>query len=192
MKEKKLNELYREYRERYSNEQIVLGEGNPDAELLMIGEAPGKYEVELGKPFVGAAGKNLSHFLDLMNLRRESIFITNAIKYRLSQVNPKTGRLVNRPARSEEILENREYLLREIEIIKPFIIVTLGNVPLKAVTGDMSASVGEIHGRLLSFCLGNSNYCLFPLYHPASIIYNRNLSKTYEDDIMKLKTIYFA
>lgn len=190
MKKNAMDSLYADYRRRYGKEEIVYGCGNLDAELLMIGEAPGKEEVKLGKPFVGSAGKNLSEFLSLMNLQRESIYITNAIKYRLSAVSPKTGRVINRPAKREEILLNRNYLLDEIDIIRPKLIVTLGNVPLQAVTGDLNAVIGRVHGQAMSITLGGITYMLFPLYHPASIIYNRSLSIIYKEDIMKLKSLF--
>ncbi len=184
-KSENLNILYDMYRKQF-NEEIVLGEGNVDTRLLLIGEAPGREEVSQSKPFVGAAGKNLNEFLDLLGVERESIYITNAIKYRLSKINPKTGRVANRPAVKEDIEQNRDFLLKEIEIINPYIIVTLGNVPLKAVTGDKNINIGPVHGSFMHIRVLDHNYKLFPLYHPASIIYNRSLKDTYISDIKKL------
>jgi len=186
-KQKLLESLYNEYREEYRGKEIVVGDGNTEAQLFLIGEAPGRDEVKLSKPFVGMAGKNLTEFLNILGIDRKDIYISNAIKYRLSEVNPHSGRLVNRPASTEEISANREYLLKEIEIVNPQCIVTLGNVPLKSVTGNYSATIGTVHGEAAKIQVLNKKYILFPLYHPASIIYNSNLKKTYIEDLEKLK-----
>ncbi|NTV91608.1 MAG: uracil-DNA glycosylase [Clostridiales bacterium] len=184
-----LKHLYSVYRSTFYNEEIVTGSGNPKARILLIGEAPGKDEVIQSKPFVGAAGRQLTEFLELIGLEREEIYITNAIKYRLSKVNEKTGRTSNRPAKTDEIIINRPYLLKEIDIIRPEFIVTLGNVPLKALTGDFGRVIGNMHGEGSVVEILNQKYTLFPLYHPASIIYNRSLKGIYIDDILKLKSL---
>lgn len=184
-----LRKLYEEYKKEFHKEEVVLGEGNPDAALLLIGEAPGKDEVRLSRPFVGMAGRNLDEFLEIVGIERNSIYITNAIKYRLSKVNSETGRISNRPAAREEIAGNRGVLIKEISIIRPSFIVTLGNVPLKSVTGDYGISIGDVHGRITQVDIEGNEYKLFPLYHPASIIYNRSLKDVYIKDINELKTI---
>jgi len=188
-KQDRLNELYQEYRNEFEGEEIVLDWGNIDTRILLIGEAPGKDEVKLSKPFVGAAGKNLSKFLDVIGLIRDDIFVTNSIKYRLSKINPKSGRKINRPPTKDEIEKNKRYLLKEIEIISPEIIVTLGNVPLKMVSNDKSISIGNVHGGLMKVEILNREYSLYPLYHPASIIYNASLQDVYMEDVLKLKGI---
>lgn len=184
-----LESLYSEYKNVFEGNEIVLGDGNVDAELILIGEAPGKDEVRLAKPFVGMAGKNLSEFIELLGVEREEIYITNAIKYRLSEINPKTNRMVNRPATKDEIKSSRKYLWQEIEIINPRYIITLGNVPLKSVMDSLDASVGKLHGAINEIKILDSNYQLYPLYHPASIIYNKSLKDVYINDILKLKSI---
>src|SRR5690606_40246878 len=113
---------------------------------LIVGEAAVRDEVKFSRPFSGAAGKHLDSFLELAGIDRQDIYITNAIKYRLSKVNPKTGRLSNRPAAKDEIESSRPCLLEEIDIIRPRCIVTLGNVPLRAVTGNHRLNIGECHG----------------------------------------------
>jgi uracil-DNA glycosylase family 4 len=189
-KEKELSSLYKEYKELFKGEEIVLGDGNIDARLMLVGEAPGKDEVRLGKPFVGMAGKNLNEFLALLGIDRKDIYITNAIKYRLFKINPLTGRVVNRPATKDDISRNRGYLLKEISIIDPMYIVTLGNVPLKAlVDGHSRMTIGKVHGKLKTIVLSGNEYRLFPLYHPASIIYNKALRDIYVGDIKKLKEL---
>ncbi len=188
-KENLLKSLYERYRLKFQGQEIVLGDGKADAGLVLVGEAPGKDEVRLSKPFVGMAGKNLSEFLDILGVSRDSIYITNAIKYRLAAISKDTGRLVNRPAARSEIEDNRSYLLEELKIINPKFIVTLGNVPLRSVTGDYSISIGAVHGRILKMQIMGGEYEVYPLYHPASIIYNRDLKSTYIDDIKSLKSI---
>jgi len=188
-KQEQLNALYNQYKSQFTDNEIVLGEGNPDAALLLIGEAPGRDEVKQGSPFVGMAGKNLTEFLEVLEVERSSIYITNAIKFRLSKVNPKTGRKVNRPATREEIESNRNYVIEEIDIIRPEIIVTLGNVSLRSVTGNYTANIGSSHGEVQRIDIMGREYKLFPLYHPASIIYNRSLKDVYLADLQKLKAI---
>lgn len=188
-KSEQLNILYSRYREEFQGKEIVVGDGNSDSSLLLIGEAPGKDEVANSKPFVGMAGKNLAQFLEILGLKREEIYITNAIKHRLSKINPSTGRVSNRPAAKEEIEQNREYLIEEIRIIEPKFIVTLGNVPLRSVLGDNKASIGEWHGKLGTVVLNELEYGLYPLYHPASIIYNASLKEIYLKDIENLREI---
>jgi DNA polymerase len=184
-----LNELYNEYASRFAGNEFVFGCGCIEPKLLLIGEAPGREEVKLAKPFSGPAGKNLDEFLELADIKREEIYITNAIKFRLSKENPKTGRLSNRPAAREEIVSSRPYLLKEIDMIRPRCIVTLGNVPLRALTGDFSMNIGECHGMPASEKIKEREYMLFPLYHPASVIYNRSLRQTCEADILKLRDL---
>lgn len=187
--QKLLKLLYEEYKIKFNEKEIVTGDGNAEAKILLIGEAPGKDEVLYGKPFVGNAGKKLAEFLDVLSLTRDDIFITNSIKYRLSRINDKTGRTINRPATKNEIIENQSYLAREIEIIKPEYILTLGNIPLRSITGDFSINIGEKHGNVSEIIIRNKKYKLFPLYHPAAIIYNRQLEVIYIEDIQKLKKI---
>lgn len=183
-----INNLNRELSDKISlsslrDKKLVFGSGNINAEILLIGEAPGKDEVLQGKPFVGKAGKNLEEFLNILNLKREDIYITNTVKIRPTKLSPKTGREVNRAPESQEIELFRPFLMKEIEIIKPKVIVTLGNVPLKTVLDDKSAQIGDLHGKAVV----KDALTLFPLYHPAAVIYNQSLKATYSDDLLKLK-----
>ncbi|HEY5585148.1 MAG TPA: uracil-DNA glycosylase [Ruminiclostridium sp.] len=182
-----LDELYCKYVKAFEKEEIVLGEGCITSPIVIIGEAPGKDEVRLGKPFVGAAGKNLNEFLGILGIERECLYITNAIKYRLGKLNVKTQRIVNRPATIKDIKDNQQWLHKEITLLKPQIIVTLGNVPLKAITDDFNVSIGHMHGALHTCSIKGNEFKLFPLYHPASIIYNRALKEVYKQDILNLK-----
>ena len=168
---------------------LVFGEGPKHAKLMLIGEAPGEQETLQGRPFVGKAGQNLDHFLALAGLSREEIYISNAVKLRPTKTG-KTGRLSNRPPTKDEIALFRPWLMREIEEVAPEMIATLGNVPLRAVTGR-SLSIGEVHGQVLD--AGETGLPLFALYHPASLIYNRSLTDVYEQDVralaQRLKTL---
>ena len=168
---------------------LVFGEGPQKPKLMLIGEAPGEQETLQGRPFVGKAGQNLDHFLALAGLRREEIYISNAVKLRPTKTG-KTGRLSNRPPTKDEIALFRPWLMREIEEVAPGMIATLGNVPLRAVTGR-SLSIGEVHGQVLD--AGETGLPLFALYHPASLIYNRSLTDVYEQDVralaQRLKTL---
>ena len=136
-----LKTVYQEMREFFSplwpgeDKPLVLGEGNGDRpRLMLIGEAPGETEVVKGRPFVGRAGKNLDEFLHLAGLQREEIFVTNAVKIRPTEIGP-TGRTRNRAPNREELSLFTPWLLKEIKAVRPRALVTLGNVPLKALAG---------------------------------------------------------
>lgn len=159
---------------------LVFGEGSFHSRLMMIGEAPGEQETLKGRPFVGKAGKNLDEFLQMSGLKREEIYITNTVKFRPTKRSD-AGRLVNRPPTREEIALFLPWLKREIALVAPKCIATLGNVPLKALAGD-KAVIGDVHGQLLE-CEGR---VLYPLYHPASLIYNPSLRGVYAEDVKRL------
>ncbi len=166
-----------------SESRLVFGDGKNDEPVLMLlGEAPGENEVKQGRPFVGKAGQNLSEFLDLAGLTRGEIWVSNAVKYRTVQPG-KNGGWKNRTPSEQEIVMMAEYLEKEIRIVQPRVIVTLGNTPLRAVMGK-GVTVGETHGRMLTRADGQQ---VFSLYHPAAIIYRRELKSVYEQDILRLK-----
>ena len=161
---------------------LVLGEGKEEGPVLMlVGEAPGETETLKRRPFVGKAGKNLDEFLTLAGLRREEIFVTNAVKIRPTEKGP-TGRTRNRAPNKEELSLFVPWLLKEIQAVRPRALVTLGNVPLKALAGGRH-TVGECHGQWLESLAGVP---LFALYHPASVIYRRTLAPVYEKDVLTL------
>lgn len=170
----------------FSDRTLVFGEGAQSPLLMMIGEAPGGDEEKQGKPFVGKAGKNLSAFLEVIGFTREEIYISNVVKLRPVRKSEKTGKSVNRPPSKEEIVFFLPYLMEEIALIAPKVIVTLGNVPLKAVLGQKDAVIGDLHGQPLTLADGR---ILFPLYHPAAIIYNRALADTYMADLEVLREL---
>ncbi len=161
---------------------LVLGEGKDMRPVLMlVGEAPGETEVIKRHPFVGKAGKNLDEFLTLARLNREDIFVSNAVKIRPTEIGP-TGRTRNRAPNKEELSLFIPWLMKEIKAVKPRYLVTLGNVPLKALTENKN-TVGDCHGQWLE---SQAGIPLFALYHPASIIYRRALAPVYEEDVLNL------
>ncbi|MBQ2989976.1 MAG: uracil-DNA glycosylase [Clostridia bacterium] len=164
---------------------LVFGEGPMRPKLMLIGEAPGEQESLMGRPFVGKAGKNLDHFLSLAQLRREEIYISNAVKIRPTKTG-KTGRLSNRPPTKDEIALFRPWLMQEIALVAPRIIATLGNTPLRAVCGS-AQTIGQVHGKVIP--AGETGLSLFALYHPASLIYNRSLENVYEQDVRALAAL---
>lgn len=179
--------LYREYMSQ-TQSPLVFGEGPADHPLLMlIGEAPGEQEALQGHPFVGKAGKNLDEFLNAVHLQREEIYISNVVKIRPSKISP-AGRVVNRPPSREEKAFFAPWLMREISIVRPHAIVTLGNVALQAFADDV---IGNRHGRWSEAVIRPANEAeftlpLFALYHPAAVIYNGALKATYAADLQQL------
>lgn len=184
-----LNEIYNEMAEKsrleFPERKIVFGEGKENAEIMLIGEAPGGEEEKQGRPFVGSAGKNLNGFLEILDLKREEIFLSNVVKLRPFKLSPKTGKPVNRPPDRSELDFFTPYLLKEIKEVSPLIAVTLGNTALRAVLEDKKAVIGDYHGRITD----KNGIKIFALYHPASIIYNQSLKEVYNEDLIKLGKI---
>lgn len=153
--------------------QLVMGGGNPDAEIVLIGEAPGKKEDETGQPFVGAAGRFLDQMLEAAGLSRADVYITNIVKYRPPD---------NRDPLPEEKAEFWPYLQRQLKIIDPKVIITLGRH-----SGSMfipSMRISEDHGRVFRVNLDTGEYTLIPLYHPAAALYNGSMRQVLIDDFV--------
>lgn len=170
--------------------RLVFGEGKCDRpRLMLIGEAPGAQEALAGRPFVGKAGKNLDGFLEAVGLLREEIWISNVVKIRPTKVSVK-GTVSNRPPSREELALFRPYLYEEISLVSPQLVVTLGNVALKSLLGEREV-IGDHHGRLCfsDASLTGETLRVFPLYHPASIIYNRSLQDVYAADLVRLRKL---
>ncbi len=159
---------------------LVYGDGKTDATLVMVGEAPGEQETIQGKPFVGKAGKNLTEFLTLSGLERKDLYITNTVKIRPTKISS-AGRIVNRPPTKEEIQLFLPWLKREIRMIGPKCVCTLGNVPLKALLGN-EYTIGDVHGQFIK----KDGMIIYPMYHPASMIYNPALKSVYAEDVIRL------
>lgn len=169
----------------YQHQQriLVFGEGALTAQVMLVGEAPGAEETLQQRPFVGKAGRNLDGFLHTADIEREQLYVTNVVKFRPVKANERTGRLSNRPPKREEIDLFLPFLHKEIALVQPKVVVTLGNVALKALLGQSKAAIGGYHGQPLPLALEGQELRLFPLYHPASVIYNPALRQTYHDDI---------
>ena len=168
----------------------VFGGGCASPALLFVGEAPGVEETRHEKPFVGKAGRQLDELLLRMDVSREEIYITNVVKYRPVVRSEKSVR--NRTPSPREIEDGLPLLNEEILLLKPAVIATLGNTPLFAVQKLAKlprASIGELHGNALSAVISGLAVTLFPLYHPASVIYNVRLKEVYYEDLEKLKKI---
>lgn len=165
----------------------ITGDGPIPCDILFVGEAPGKTEVEEGKPFVGMAGKTFESYLNSIGLSRDKIRITNTCFVRPITIKEgKNGRtsISNRPPKTKEVEMFREVLDEEIALVNPKVIVTLGNVPLKRLTNFKS--IGECHGSL--YFNEELKRHVFPMYHPSALTYNRNeeFLKLYEKDWVSL------
>ena len=185
--EKLRAELTAFIREIYEEDKkvLVFGEGDPAADVAMVGEAPGEQEALLGRPFVGKAGKNLDAFLAEADIPRSALYVTNTVKFRPTKTSA-AGRTVNRPPTQEEVRLFLPWLERELELVNPRCVITLGNVPLKALVGRKRI-IGEEHGRFLKL---ESGRLLYPMYHPASIIYNPSLKEVYSEDVRRFGEWY--
>ena len=151
--------------------QLVFGFGNPNAEVVFIGEAPGKKEDEQGRPFIGASGKLLDALLAQANMKRDDVYITNIVKYRPPS---------NRDPSVAEKAAFSPYLTREIELVSPKVIITLGRHSTNFFLPD--AIIGDVHGQPQTIQLENKSYTLLPLYHPAAALFNGGLRKTLFED----------
>lgn len=158
--------------------QLVMGDGNPDADIVFIGEAPGKNEDEQGKPFVGAAGKFLNEMLAAAGMERSDVYITNIVKYRPPN---------NRDPLPEEKAAFLPYLLRQLEIIDPKAIITLGRHSMEYFLPD--AKISQIHGHAVRKKVRyhdktEHEWLIIPLYHPAAALYNGGMRQTLIDDFI--------
>ena len=157
---------------------VVMGEGSLSAKLFFVGEAPGKTEAETGKPFCGRSGKFLSEMLASVGLTREEVFITSVVKDRPPE---------NRDPTPKEIAAYGPYLDKQLEIIKPKVIVLLGRISMKYVftlagIEDQLDTIGVMHGKVFVGKLPYGKVTLLPLYHPAAALYNpKNKAVLMED-----------
>ena len=161
----------------------VIGEGNHQAKIVFVGEAPGRRENETGRPFCGQAGHILDELLNSIHLRREDIYICNLLKCRPP---------FNRDPLSEEIKACSPYVLRQIKIINPKIICTLGNFASKFFLEEFGLSdkvegISKLHGKI--FSPDGKKFKIIPLYHPAVAVYNDNMKRTLEKDFKILEKL---
>lgn len=174
------------YAERVKNKYFpVIGEGNHSAEIMFIGEAPGENEAKTGRPFCGRAGKVLDDLLTSVGIERKDVYVTNIVKDRP----PK-----NRDPLPEEIALYAPFLDRQIEVIEPKVIATLGRFSMQYVMNRYGlefelSSISTIHGKVFETELRGKKTKVIPLYHPAAAIYNQYLLDTLKKDFKVLKTV---
>ncbi|RME53996.1 uracil-DNA glycosylase [Candidatus Woesearchaeota archaeon] len=169
---------------------LVFGKGNPDADIIFIGEAPGEQEDKAGEPFVGRAGKELDKLLHSIGLSLRDIYIANILKYRPPN---------NRDPTLEEIQRHTPYLIEQILIIKPTIIATLGNFATKFFLANQNphhmrrvSGISALHGKPRHTTINGRHFIIFPLYHPASMLYKPPLRATLEEDFQRLRRLITA
>lgn len=163
--------------------QLVMGSGNPNADIVIIGEAPGKKEDEQGVPFIGAAGKFLDSMLEQAGMVRSDVYITNIVKYRPPN---------NRDPKPAEKQAFWPYLLRQLDIIDPKVVITLGRHSMGYFLPD--AVIGEVHGQAIRQTVQTpdgqtSTWLVVPLYHPAAALYNGSLRQTLIDDFLRVPAL---
>lgn len=165
--------------------QLVFGDGNPAAEIVFIGEAPGKNEDEQGKPFVGAAGKFLNEMLEGIGLERKDVYITNIVKYRPPN---------NRDPLPEEKKAFLSYLQAQLEVIQPKLVVTLGRHSMNCFLPDLQIS--KIHGEAKRIKISMKQHesdvltlVILPLLHPAAALYNGGMRQTLIDDFNRIPNV---
>ena len=156
--------------------QAVFGAGNPDAALMFVGEAPGFHEDKQGVPFVGAAGQLLGKLLAGIGLTREDVFVANVLKCRPPG---------NRDPQPDEIAACEGHLFRQIELIRPKVVATLGNFATKLLSGK-PAGITRVHGREQMVTLGGSRVLLYPIFHPAAALYTPRMLEVLEADFRRL------
>ena len=159
--------------------QVVFGAGNADADLMFVGEAPGAREDEQGIPFVGAAGKLLDELLGEVGLARSDVFIANVLQCRPPG---------NRDPQPAEIDNCQGYLARQVELIAPRVICTLGNFSTKLLRADPTG-ISRLHGQAEIRVIGRRAVRLYPLFHPAAALYTRSLLDTLRADFARLPAL---
>jgi DNA polymerase len=156
--------------------QVVFGVGNPDANLMFVGEAPGFHEDQQGIPFVGQAGQLLTRLLAGIGLTREDVYIANVLKCRPPG---------NRDPAPDEIETCEGHLFRQIELIEPRVVATLGNFATKLLSGRQTG-ITRVHGQEQERTLGGRSVLLYPLYHPAAALYTPAMLRVLEEDFKRL------
>jgi uracil-DNA glycosylase family 4 len=156
--------------------QVVFGSGHPNADLMFVGEAPGFHEDKQGVPFVGAAGKLLDQLLSGIGLSRSDVFVANVLKCRPPG---------NRDPLPEEIEACESHLWRQIELIEPRVVATLGNFATKLLSGRPTG-ITRVHGQEQETTLGGRRVLLYPIYHPAAALYTPRMLEVLKSDFARL------
>ena len=156
--------------------QVVFGVGNPHADLMFVGEAPGFHEDKQGVPFVGQAGKLLDKLLGGIGLERSEVYIANVLKCRPPG---------NRDPQPDEIESCEPHLFRQIELIQPRVVATLGNFATKLLSGKPTG-ITRVHGQDQEVTLGGNRVLLYPLYHPAAALYTPAMLNVLQEDFRRI------
>jgi DNA polymerase len=156
--------------------QVVFGSGHPQADLMFVGEAPGFHEDKQGVPFVGQAGKLLDKLLAGIGLTRSDVFVANVLKCRPPG---------NRDPQPDEIQACEGHLWKQIELIQPKVVATLGNFATKLLSGRQ-LGITRVHGQEQETTLGGNKVLLYPLYHPAAALYTPRMLEVLESDFRRL------
>jgi uracil-DNA glycosylase len=159
-----------------TRQTVVFGSGNADADLMFVGEAPGANEDKQGLPFVGQAGRLLDTLLSEIGLSREDVFVANVLKCRPPG---------NRDPLPQEIDACQDYLFRQLELIEPRVVCTLGNFATKLLRGDPTG-ITRLHGREELRQIGPRRVRLYPIYHPAAALYTPKMLETLREDFGRL------
>ena len=159
--------------------QVVFGVGNPDADLMFVGEAPGFHEDQQGIPFVGQAGKLLDRLLEGIGLSRAEVYIANTLKCRPPG---------NRDPMPDEKHECEPWLFKQIELIRPKVIATLGNHATKQLTGK-ETGITRVHGQPQEVTYGSIRVSIYPIFHPAAALYTPAMMKVLEEDFRRIPTL---
>jgi len=159
--------------------QVVFGSGNPNAELMIVGEAPGYHEDQGGLPFAGQAGELLERLLAGIGLGRDEVYLANVLKCRPPQ---------NRDPLDAEIAACEPHLFRQIELVRPRVVATLGNFATKLLSGR-SFGITRVHGQEHEVTLSSTTVVLYPVYHPAAALYTPSMLKALEDDFARLPAL---
>lgn len=161
---------------------VVFGEGNPDAKLMFVGEGPGQEEDKQGRPFVGRSGKLLNKVLDLAQIQRADVFISNVVKCR-----PPNNR---KPLENEILTCTNLLLFNQIKIIRPIVICTLGSSALQGLINNYQVKITQVRGKPIA-ADNLPGYIIMPTYHPAYILRNPKELNTMFEDISKAHQISF-
>jgi uracil-DNA glycosylase len=159
--------------------QVVFGAGDPGAQLMLVGEAPGYHEDQGGEPFAGQTGELLERLLEGVGIEREEVYLANVLKCRPPQ---------NRDPLEAEIAACEPHLFRQIELIRPRVVATLGNFATRLLSGR-PFGITKVHGQEHEVTLSSATVVLYPLYHPAAALYTPSMLRALEEDFARIPAL---
>lgn len=161
---------------------VVVGAGDPDADLMFVGEAPGATEDETGVPFVGRAGQLLDSLLEGIGLSRDRVFIANVLKCRPPG---------NRDPQPGEIEACQGYLAEQVSLVRPRLVCSLGNFATKLISGNPDG-ISTVHGQVQEVSFAGVSFTLYPVFHPAAALYTRAMLGTLQEDFARIPELIGA